>query len=96
MREIGIRKVLGADARQIVMLLSKDFLKLVLFSFLLAIPLAAWLINGWLENFAYSISLSVGPFLLAVVLSVLIAMVTLGIRAMRAASANPIEVLRRE
>lgn len=96
MREIGIRKVLGADARQIVMLLSKDFIKLVLFSFVLAIPLAAWLISGWLENFAYSISLSAGPFVIAVAASVVIAMLTLGIRALRAASANPIEVLRRE
>lgn len=96
MREIGIRKVLGADARQIVTLLSKDFLKLVLLSFLLAIPLSAWLINGWLENFAYRISLSAGPFLIAVVASVVIAMATLGIRALRAASANPVEVLRRE
>jgi putative ABC transport system permease protein len=96
MREIGIRKVLGADARQIVLLLSKDFIKLVLVSFLLAVPLAAWLISNWLENFAYSISLSAGPFLVAAVASVVIAMVTLGFRALKAASANPVEVLRRE
>ncbi len=96
MREIGIRKVLGADARQIVSLLSKDFIKLVLLSFLLAAPLAAWLISGWLENFAYSISLSAGPFLLAAIVSLLIAMLTLGVRALRAAAANPADILRRE
>ncbi len=95
-KEIGIRKVLGASIVDIVGLLSLDFLKLVSIALLIASPLAWWLMNQWLEDFAYRISISWWVFAVVGVLAVLIALFTVSFQAVRAAVANPVESLRSE
>ncbi|HEX8377106.1 MAG TPA: ABC transporter permease [Pedobacter sp.] len=94
--EIGIRKVLGASATSIVALLSSDFLKLVLISLLLASPLAWWVMNRWLENFAYRIEIRWWMFALAGSVAVTIALLTISFQAVKAAMSNPIKSLRTE
>lgn len=93
-REIGIRKVLGADIASIVTLLSKDFIRLVLLAFLIAAPVAWWVMNQWLLDFAYRLPISWWIFALAAALALLISLCTIGYRAIRAASANPTDSLR--
>jgi len=93
-KEIGVRKVLGASVGNIVSLLSKDFLKWVVIALLIAIPIAWWAMNNWLLGFAYRISISWWMFALAGSLSMLIALITVSFRAIRAAMANPINILR--
>lgn len=95
-KEIGIRKVLGATVTQIVQLLSKDFLKLVGISLLLATPIAWYIMHQWLENFAYRINLQLWVFVLAGILSVAIAFLTVSFQSIRAALANPVDVLHKE
>jgi putative ABC transport system permease protein len=95
-KEIGIRKVLGADTRTIVTLLSKDFLRLVGLAFLIAAP-AAWLVmNRWLQDFAYRITIGWWVFALAAGLTLVITLLTISLRALRAALANPVDSLRAE
>ncbi len=93
-REIGIRKVLGAGITSIVTLLSKDFVRLVVVAFLIAAPVAWWVMNQWLLDFAYRLPISWWIFALAAILALLISLFTIGYRAIRAASANPTESLR--
>jgi putative ABC transport system permease protein len=95
-KEIGVRKVLGASVGSIVTLLSKDFLKLVAVALLIAIPIACWAMNKWLLGFAYRISISWWMFALSGSLSILIALITVSFRAVKAAIANPIRGLRSE
>ena len=95
-KEIGVRKVLGASAGNIVYLLSKDFTKLVLIATVIASPLAYWALQRWLQNFAYHISLGPGTFLLAGFGALLIALLTISFQAIRAALTNPVEALRYE
>lgn len=95
-KEIGVRKVLGASAGNIVYLLSKDFTKLVLVATVIASPLAYWALQRWLQNFAYHISLGPGTFLLAGFGALLIALLTISFQAVRAALTNPVEALRYE
>ncbi len=95
-KEIGVRKVLGASVAHITALLSKDFLKLVIISFLVAAPLAFWAMNKWLQSYTYRISIQWWVFALAGMLSVLIAIVTVSYQAIRAALANPVKNLRTE
>jgi predicted permease len=95
-KEIGIRKVIGATVTQIVTLLTKDFLKLVLIGFLIAIPVAWWGTHMWLENFAFKTSMSWWIFLLSGVVMITIALITLGIQTIRSAMANPVKSLRSE
>jgi putative ABC transport system permease protein len=99
-KEIGVRKVLGASEASIIGLLSKDFLKLVAIAFVIASPLAFWLMNTWLQDFAYHLELrsafGLGVFVLAGVLSAAIAFTTVAGQAWRAARANAIESLRHE
>lgn len=95
-KEIGIRKVLGASVTHLVMLLSKDFAKLVLLAMGIAIPLAYIAMQNWLTNFAYRISISVGTFILAGVVAIGIAWLTVGYQAIKAATANPVDTLRDE
>ncbi|MDT0678607.1 ABC transporter permease [Autumnicola musiva] len=95
-KEIGIRKVLGSSAAQIVALLSKDFIKLVAASFLIAFPLSYYLMNIWLQEFAYRIQIHWWLFLMAAIITLGIAFFTIGIKSFRAASANPIKNLRTE
>lgn len=96
MKEIGIRKVLGARIGGIVALLSRDFTKLVLIAALIAFPLAWWAMNQWLQSFAYRISIPWWVFVVAGLAALLIALVTVSFQTIRAAVANPVESLRRE
>ncbi|APU67077.1 ABC transporter permease [Christiangramia flava] len=95
-KEIGIRKVLGSSAAQIVALLSKDFIKLVGISFLIAFPLSYYLMNKWLQDFAFRVEIKWYLFLLAAVITLGIAFLTIGIKSFRAASINPIKSLKTE
>ncbi|MDT0644541.1 ABC transporter permease [Zunongwangia sp. F363] len=95
-KEIGIRKVLGSSATQIVALLSKDFIKLVGISFLIAFPLSYYLINKWLQDFAFRIEIKWWLFLLAAIITLGIAFLTIGIKSFKAASMNPVKSLKTE
>ncbi|HWK07919.1 MAG TPA: ABC transporter permease [Puia sp.] len=95
-KEIGVRKVIGASAGGIVLLLSKDFLKLVGWAFLIAAPLSWFFINGWLRGFAYRIPVYWWIFAVAGLTAFLIALLTVSFQAIRAALANPIKSLRSE
>lgn len=95
-KEIGIRKVMGANTRQILVLLSRNFTLLVLIGFLIAIPIAWYVMSQWLESFAYQVDIGIKPFLWAGVLAVLLAWLTISWHAYRAATRNPIEALRQE
>jgi putative ABC transport system permease protein len=96
MKEISIRKVIGASAADIFRLLTRDFVALVLIAFLIASPLAWILMNKWLEGFAYRITVSWWTFVLAGASAVLIALLTVSFQAIKAASANPVKSLRSE
>lgn len=95
-KEIGIRKVLGASLSGVVALLSKDFLKLVLLAILIASPLAWWVMNRWLQDFAYRIDVRWWMFALAGALAVGIAFLTVSFQSLKAALANPVKSLRSE
>ena len=95
-KEMGVRKVLGAGVLQIVGLLSKDFLRLVLIASLVAFPMAWWIMNKWLEDFAYRIDIGWMVFVIAGFATILIALVTVSYQAIKAAIANPVESLRTE
>jgi putative ABC transport system permease protein len=95
-KEIGIRKVLGASVRSIAALYSKEFMKWVIVSNLVAWPIAYFLIDRWLGNFAYRIGLTPMPFLLSGIAVLLIALITVSSHAIRAAMANPVDSLRSE
>lgn len=95
-KEIGIRKVLGASVASIVGLLSKDFLKLVAIAALIAFPVAWFAMDKWLQDFAYRIGVSWAAFVLAGILTTLIALFTISFQAIRAAIANPVRSLRAE
>ena len=95
-KEIGIRKVLGASVLELIALLSKEFTKWVIIANLIAWPVAYYLMNQWLQNFAYRIDLTIWPFLLAGLAALVIAFLTVSWQAIRAATANPVESLRYE
>ncbi len=95
-KEIGIRKVLGAGTPSIVMLLSKDFVKLVLVAVVVASPVAYLMMSRWLEGFAYRIEIGAGAFVLAGALAVVISLATVSYQAIRAALADPVNALRSE
>jgi len=95
-KEIGIRKILGASVSDIILLLSREYLLLLGFSVLIAWPVAWYLMNKWLQNFAYRIDLDWMTFLLGGVIALAIAALTVGYQAVKAATANPIDALRYE
>jgi putative ABC transport system permease protein len=93
-KEIGIRKVMGASITGVLILLSKDFTKLVLIAFVLATPLAWWMMSEWLGSFAYRIEVGVGSFVLAGAIALLIAWLTVSYQSIKAAIVNPVKSLR--
>jgi putative ABC transport system permease protein len=95
-KEIGIRKVLGADVSTIVTLLSKDFLKLVLIAAIIAFPVAWYFMHKWLQDFAYRINMPWWIFIIAGIIASIIALFTISFQAIRAAIANPVKSLRTE
>jgi len=95
-KEIGVRKVLGATVSDIVMMLSKSFIKWVIIANIIAWPVAWFLMNNWLKDFAYHINISWWIFLIAGISTLLIALLTVSIQTVRAATANPVKTLRYE
>jgi len=95
-KEIGIRKVLGASVSQIIVLLSGGFVRLVLVSSLIAFPIAYYLMRQWLQNFAYRMNISWSVFVLTGLVTLLIALLTVSFQSVRAANLNPAEVLKDE
>ncbi len=95
-KEIGIRKVLGASVSGIVTLLSKDFLLLVLLASIIALPVAWYAVSQWLNSFAYRIDISIWVFAISILIALFIAFVTISFQAIKAAMANPVKSLRTE
>ncbi|RYE29531.1 MAG: FtsX-like permease family protein, partial [Sphingobacteriaceae bacterium] len=95
-KEVGIRKVLGSSVAGIVVLLSKDFAKMVLLASVLAFPVAYWVMHNWLQSFAYRIQISWWIFGLSSMIALLIALATISFQAVKAALANPVKSLRSE
>ena len=95
-KEVGVRKVLGASARSIVVLLSRDFTQVVLIALVVATPVAYLIMDRWLDSFAYRVEISWGIFLIAGLAALGIALLTVSYQAVRAALANPVEALRYE
>ncbi len=95
-KEVGIRKVLGANVKEIVTTLSSSFLIMVLTSIVIATPLAWWIMNKWLEDFAYRIDISWWMFAIVEAIALLIALATVSFQAIKAAKANPVDSLRTE
>jgi ABC-type antimicrobial peptide transport system permease subunit len=95
-KEIGIRKVIGASVGNVVVMLSKDFLRLVIIASLVAFPIVSWIMNNWLNSFAYRVQMGTGVFFIAGSSIVLITLVTLSFQSINAALANPVRSLRTE
>jgi len=95
-REVGVRKVLGASVGSIVYLFSKEFMVLITVSFIIASPVGYYVMNSWLQNFVFRITLSTGIFIMAIAASLVVAWLTVGYKAVTAALANPIKSLRNE
>lgn len=95
-KEIGIRRVLGASIRSIVAMLSKDFLVLVVIALVIAVPVAWWLVNAWLEGYPYRVEIRWWVFLVAGFGAILLAFLTVGLQSVKAGKANPVKSLRSE
>jgi putative ABC transport system permease protein len=95
-KEIGIRKVLGASVAEILMLLSKEFSRLVLIGFLIAAPLSYFIMKNWLQDFAYRTSINIWPFVISVSLALFISSVTVSYYSLRLSFSNPADSLRHE
>jgi putative ABC transport system permease protein len=95
-KEIGIRKVMGASVNSLLVLLSRDFMLLVLLSFVIAVPVAWWVMSEWLQGFAYKAPVSIWIFLFAGLTAGAIALATVAWQAVKAAVLNPVESLRAE
>ncbi|WP_221391432.1 ABC transporter permease [Dyadobacter sp. NIV53] len=95
-REVGVRKVLGASVGSILWLFNREFMQLIGIAFLLSTPVAWWVMNGWLKNFEYKISLSPVIFLLALLATIVVALLTVSFQSVKAALMNPVKSLRNE
>jgi predicted permease len=95
-KEVGIRKVLGASTSSIIFLFSKEFMVLIIIAFVIASPLAFLFMNNWLNNFTFRVTIGPGVFLLAIVTTLLIAWLTVGFKAIKAATVSPVKSLKSE
>ncbi len=95
-KEIGVRKVLGASVTNIVLLLSKDFIRLVIIAIVIATPIAWIILHSWLRDFAYHIAISWWVFALSGIVAIIVALATISFQAVKAAGANPVKSLRSE
>ncbi|MDX1619190.1 MAG: FtsX-like permease family protein, partial [Balneolaceae bacterium] len=95
-KEIGVRKVLGATASQIVLMVNKEFTGLVVIAFVLAVPFTWYALNRWLQDFAYRIELGIGVFILAGLIALAISWMTVSYQSVKAALINPVDSLRNE
>ena len=96
MKEIGIRKVIGAKMVEVMLMLIKDSIKWVVIAFIIGTPLAWYIINKWLENFAYKTTMDWWIFSLAGLIAIFIALITVSFHSWKAARRNPVETLRYE
>jgi predicted permease len=95
-KEIGVRKVLGASVKNIIYLFSKEFTVLILIGSVIAIPVAYYMMNHWLQNFVFRIKMNVGIFIIAIIISIVVAWIAVGYKSVKAALANPVDSLRSE
>ncbi|WKN41807.1 ABC transporter permease [Tunicatimonas pelagia] len=95
-KEVGVRKVLGASVSSILLLFSRDYIKLVVIAFLIATPLAYYLMHQWLADFAYRTNISLLVFVLAIAFALLVTLITVSYQSVKAATANPVDSLRSE
>jgi ABC-type antimicrobial peptide transport system permease subunit len=95
-REIGVRKVLGASVQQLLILISKEFLKLVVIAFAIAAPLTWWLMNNWLENYKYRININLWLFVVVGIAMFVLTLIVVGLNTIKAATSNPVKSLRTE
>jgi putative ABC transport system permease protein len=95
-KEIGIRKALGSTTSQILVLLSSEFAKLIAIAFILAVPISYLSLDAWLNDFAYRIDINWTTFIVAGLVSFIVAIATVGYQSVRAAISNPVEALRNE
>ena len=95
-REIGIRKVLGASLQQLLMLISKEFLRLVLIAFIIAVPLTWWFMSNWLEKYAYRVNISIWLFVSVGAVILLLTLLVVSLNTIGAAIRNPVKSLRTE
>ena len=95
-KEIGIRKTMGASVSRVILMLNKDFIKLVLIGLVIGSPVAWYFMKEWLSNFVFKTQIGVLPFLLAGALAIIISTITVGFQSYKAATTNPVDVLRNE
>ncbi len=95
-KEIGVRKVLGATVMNIILLISKDFVKLLFIANLIACPIAYYVMTHWLQNFAYKTSIGIEIFMFSAIIVCVIALITVSFQSIKAAIANPIKSIRYE
>jgi putative ABC transport system permease protein len=95
-REIGIRKIMGATLRQLLMLITREFLKLITIAFVIAVPLTWWLMNNWLQKYTYRIGISIWLFGAVGVLILLLTLIIVTVNTLSAAMTNPVKSLRSE